>query len=358
MLSEKRALKRFILIYLLTTIFLVGIGEVFYYKLAYNNLLKDEKLLLQKDLDNFLQENKYLMRAIKFNRFNNEKGVKYLLYFNGELISSNSKKLDLTISHKESKKFGDIELIVTKKLNKDKLSSTIKDLILFNIFLSIFLVVVSIFLGRLFLAPMRESINRLEEFIADATHEMNTPITTILANIETLPTTNKQIKRIKNSAIRLYKIFKDLKYLKLNHNRAKKIEEINFKDSLLNSLNLFNTAIENKNLKVQLSIEDLIIKIDQEDLDRLIENLLSNAIKYSPNDSTIYISLEDGVFCVKNRGEIENIENLTKKFYRENRSEGGFGLGLHIVYNIAKEYNYKLEIKNNNGYVNVCLYLV
>jgi two-component system OmpR family sensor kinase len=358
LLSEQKALKRFIFIYLFSTLILIAIGEYFYIQTAYKNIIAQEKSSLQKQLTQFLKENLFLNRRVRFKEFKIPKNSKVLIYQNQHLIYSNSSLLDVFVEQKEIKPFGEIKIVITGAVNKKRLKNLKNNLIFFNLFLLLFLLFISVWLGKIFLQPMKETITAMENFITDATHEMNTPISIILTNIELLKEESRHIKRIKNSTLRLYKIFNDLKYLKLYHQHKKRVERYNFLETLLERLELFQTQIDNKKLTIQKEIEEFFINIDREDMIRIIDNLLSNAIKYAPYNSTIIVFLKEKRFCVTNSGKIENIEKLTNKFYRENQNEGGFGLGLFIVEQIAKEYKFQLKIKNINQKVEVCLTLV
>ena len=211
-------------------------------------------------------------------------------------------------------------------------------------------------MGKIFLNPLKKSVILLEEFIRDATHEMNTPISSILANIEILNMKDinlKELKRIEISAKRLEKIFKDLSFLRLNHKVKKEIKTLSLKYLLNDRLEFFNDFIENKHLKIELSLEDSIIEANEEDIIRIFDNLISNAIKYSNLNETIYIELKKSYFLIKNRGKIKSLKKLTKKFYRENKNEGGFGLGLHIVKKICESYGFNFEIKNKDEFVEI-----
>jgi two-component system OmpR family sensor kinase len=227
-------------------------------------------------------------------------------------------------------------------------------IIIFNIFALIFIFLMALVLGKMFLKPMRDTLNSLENFIRDATHKMNTPISVILTNIEMLKmknTDSKELRRIEFSAKRLEKIFKDLSFVRLNHKRKKEFKNINLKEFISSKLSIFETLIEGKNLHLKKDCEDFVVNIDEEDIIRLIDNLLSNAVKYAPEGSTVYIILKNGVLNIKNKGEIKNPEKLTAKFYRENKNEGGFGLGLYIVSKICETYGFKFEIYNDTDNV-------
>jgi two-component system OmpR family sensor kinase len=373
LLAEKKALKRFLLIYIVSTIFLIGIGEFFYYKLAYKNIIESEIVSIEKEIKSFLEKNRGMFKNILSSKFISSTNLKIAIYKNKKLIYSNfnSKKVYFNKTfwikskyiyyrYEMIKRWGTIDVVAQKSFNKRKFDVLYKNLLKFNIFFLFFLIFVSFWLGKIFLSPMKKVINNLESFIKDATHEMNTPISVILSNIEILKENinSKNVKRIENAALRLNKIFDDLKYISLNYRRKKELKKINLNELVNKRLSFFETQIENKNLKVVKNCENFEVVFDEEDLIRIIDNLLSNAIKYAPNNSTIEIKLKKGKFCTKNIGEIKNIENITEKFVRENSSEGGFGLGLYIVKKIADEYKIKFEIRNIDKKVDACLYFV
>ena len=347
MSAEKKSLIRFIIIYFVSTIFLIGIGEWFYYKLAKQSQIEKQKIILENKIDNYLKN-------FRFRRFRNIELLENMAIFRGnQLVASNFnppnfdfnkeifiKDNKLFYLKKIIRPFGEIYILTYKNLPEDNL---IKKLVIFNILIFIFIIFIAFILGKIFLSPMKKTIKNLENFITDATHEMNTPISIIMSNIEMLEMKNieyKEFERIKNASKRVSKIFDDLKFVRLNHKTKKEIIDINLKEFLLERIKYFE-------ISPKLELCDVNIKIDKEDLTRLIDNLLSNAKKYS--HQFIEIKLTKNYLMIKNDGEIKNLKNITKKYVRENKNEGGFGLGLYIVSEICKNYNFKFEIKNNNG---------
>jgi two-component system OmpR family sensor kinase len=122
----------------------------------------------------------------------------------------------------------------------------------------------------------------------------------------------------------------------------------------------FDSFLKAKGLKLITDIKDnIILKIDRNDAIRLIDNIISNAIKYNNQNGILKISLDKRSFIVEDSGigiNKNDLSKLTERFKRANNSEGGFGLGLSIVSEIAKNYNYKLDIKSklNKGTI-VCI---
>ena len=350
MLAEKKSLFRFLIIYILSTIFLIGVGEYFYYKLAKNSLIDNQKLILENKIENFMKQ-KVKKRGIhNINLLPNMAILK-----DNQIITSNFDvpKIDFSkeiwISNNNLyylktliRPFGTVYILTFKKLPSNNLKI---HLIIFNLFIIFFIVITAYILGNIFLSPMKKTISDLENFIRDTTHEMNTPISIIMSNIEILQLKNieyKECNRIQKAAKRLNKIFDDLKFITLNHTIKKEVNTINLKTLLLERIQYFE-------LHSSTNLKDKYIKADIEDMTRLIDNLLSNAKKYSKK--FIKIKLTDKYLSIENDGKINNIKNITQKFTRENNSEGGFGLGLYIVDQIVKKYNFKLNIKNSNNSV-------
>ncbi len=89
------------------------------------------------------------------------------------------------------------------------------------------------------------------------------------------------------------------------------------------------------------------MEIDRDDALRLIDNLLSNAIKYNKMGGILEVLLTEKTFRVKDSGigiEKKDLETIFERFKRANKSEGGFGIGLNIVYQIVQTYNFDITI--------------
>jgi len=211
------------------------------------------------------------------------------------------------------------------------------------------------FLGRLFTAPMRESYEKLNSFIEDTTHELNTPISTILTNIELLDTLyecegKQERKRIEIASKTLSRLYDDLTYLKLSHIHHRDIKSIDISQLLHERLLYFSSMIEAKKLNLKTDISPSVkLMIDENDALRLIDNLLSNAIKYNKQKGELKIILDFSHLSIEDTGVGMNkkeIDKIFKRFERSNESEGGFGIGMDIVNQIISHYEYKIEIKS------------
>ncbi len=341
--AEKRSLIYFLLTYFFSMMIFLGVFDYLYLKNASNQIHQTRKAIIKEEL---------LSKDLRWRFWERDfKDLNVSIYSGGEILK-NSPKSGECIDYELKRGFRDFTIIACK-IFPDEIKKVKQKLIIFNIIAIIFVLIIAYFLAKLFLRPMKKEIENLENFLRDVTHEIQTPIAIINSNLEILEMKgedNKNLKRIKTASFRLSKILDDLKHLKF---REKKLQKLNLKEILKERLKFFITQIENKNLKLNLDLEDVILKIDKEDLIKIIDNLLSNAIKYSPTNSAIEIILNKNFLEVTNEGEIKNPKKLTQKFYRENQSEGGFGLGLYIVKNICDYYNFKLQISSKNKKVSV-----
>ena len=210
---------------------------------------------------------------------------------------------------------------------------------------------VGYFLGRLFMLPIREQIESLDNFISDTTHELNTPISAILMTISSLKGIEiKKLKRLEASAKRLSVMYSSLTYRL--EGKIEPSEVLAFGDIVTQRVDYVKELIESKRLNISLDIEPTDIEMPPTSADRLIDNLLSNAIKYSDMGDSINITLKSNILIVKDSGigiEKELQDDIFKRYQRANDERGGFGIGLNIVLSICKEYNIKLELSSTKG---------
>ena len=251
-------------------------------------------------------------------------------------------------------------ILLTKPVDENAMKNLQKYILLFMLGAGGFFLGLGYFLGRLFIAPMRESIERMNRFIQDTTHELNTPVSTILTNLELIETLHKcdakeEMQRIEIASKTLSRIYDDLTYLKLNQSYHRNIQPVNMSELLEERLLYFSTAIEGKRIRVKTMIKsDTILSMDYEDALRLLDNLISNAIKYNKIDGELEIRLSPKELSIKDSGigiEKKDLATIHERFRRANHSEGGFGIGLNIVYQIIDIYGFSIHIDSlpNHG---------
>lgn len=214
--------------------------------------------------------------------------------------------------------------------------------------------------------PIEETFEKQKRFIVDASHELKTPLSVIMASSEALeedPKDKKWLKNIKSETERMNNLIMHLLDLAATEEG---IEEEKTCENLskiieLSVLTLESVAYEKDvTLDYQLE-EDIKYPLNSNSMKQLVEILLDNAIKHSEVKTKITIRLETKkekiIFTAKNKGkEIPKgeEEKIFERFYRvdkaRNREENRYGLGLAIAKNIAISHNGEISAKSENGY--------
>ena len=200
-------------------------------------------------------------------------------------------------------------------------------------------------------------------FIADAAHELRTPITALSLEIENLqkaPDENTRAARetaLKKSIYRLQRLVNQL----LDLARAQSVASDEFKPVVLNNIlkdqiaDLYLLAEERQVEFVVTRNEPLTVHDLNSQLQHLLRNALSNAIKFSPQSGQVTIELyrenNNAVFTVSDSGpgvDGEHLAKLHEPFYRpvEQATGSGAGLGLAICHEIAAQLGGQLQLQN------------
>ncbi len=230
---------------------------------------------------------------------------------------------------------------------KSKIDKLFLNVVLIFLFIYSIISLVGIYLAKLFLKPIKDEQIRLNNFIKDTTHELNTPISAILMSCEDENISKKQLERIKFSAKRVSEIYSDLSYLFLKNSEKKAVQEIELKKIIEDELIEFEPMILRKKLTINLDLEELYYKILNDDFVRLFNNILSNAIKYNRQNGFINITLKNKILVIEDSGigiDEKSKEDIFKRYFRATNQSGGFGLGLNIVDKICKKYGIKIDI--------------
>lgn len=194
-----------------------------------------------------------------------------------------------------------------------------------------------------------------EKFVRNAIHEINTPLSIILINIELYNLKfekNNYLANIEAAVKVLENIYGDLGYIVKKDRVIYEKNMINFSLLVSNRIEYFQDVAIGNDLKLKGEIDDnIFILFNEVQLQRLCDNSISNAIKYSFSNEVIVVKLYEEnnlfVFEISNKGEnIKNADKLFEKFYREDKARGGFGLGLNIVKEICDTNNVKIVVES------------
>lgn len=229
--------------------------------------------------------------------------------------------------------------------------------------------VVSYFISKKTLAPLKESMTKQMEFVQNVSHELRTPLTIIQAKQELLlqePNSkiidkSEEIVLSLNETKRLSKLVKDLLVLSRADNQKMTIqkEEVNIDDYIKEIVSPYIEVAELEEKKINLNLEyNMDISIDVNKIYQLMIIILDNAIKYTETGDEIQINSysKDNkcVIEVKDTGigiSDEGLKRIFERFYREdrarNRETGGVGLGLSIANMIVTAHNGTIKASHN-----------
>lgn len=370
--SERKTLISFLLLYSFFSIVILVFSAFIYINLQKDDMLQDQNERLKEYSYELISKMRYL-----HNNFDKTQKYPRFVYFNSAIYDSSGQLIFSTLAEEEvnledtvykkndyihyvrlmeSYYLGAMYLVIEIADDEEWLGFVKKKVYVYGITLFLILLFVGYFLLNLMLKPMRESIYLLDRFIKDTTHELNTPVSAILTNIEMIDDSNldpklaKKIKRIDIASRTISNLYNDLTYISLGNQLQHKDEMINLTQLVKERLEFFSALINAKHLTLETQLEKTVmIHIDRQKISRLVDNLLSNAIKYNKKGSFLKVTLHSHGLCIEDGGigvEKERIPYMFERYARFNESEGGFGLGLNIVSEIAKEYGYKITIES------------
>lgn len=233
--------------------------------------------------------------------------------------------------------------------------------------------IISVFLSKWALAPIKKSWQQQKQFLADASHELRTPLTIILTNLKILEshkssTIQDELKWIENSneeALRMKELVDSMLFLaKSDYSQTPKLHsKVDFSDVVMGKLLTFESIAYENGLTIKENIaQDLFLEGDLVQLNQLIGILLDNACKYSEKNTEIEVSLfknQSNInLVISNIGNplSENeLSHIFERFYRaeesRSREQGGYGLGLAIAKSIVELHNGSISAENykNDG---------
>ncbi len=236
----------------------------------------------------------------------------------------------------------------------------------------VFIFLISVILANWTIKPVAKAWNQQKEFIANASHELKTPLTVILTNTDvvlsnsedTVKNQSKWLNYIKNETIRMSKLVNNLLYIaKYDANRIKLIYSKIDLSNLVSSICLqYEPLIFENNKTLITDIDDNIeILGDEDKIKQVVNILMDNALKYSLKNGTIKLSLKkikQSSICltVSNTSEFiskKQLENIFNRFYRiddsRNRKTGGSGLGLNIAKTIIESHKGTISAAHNDS---------
>ena len=220
---------------------------------------------------------------------------------------------------------------------------------------SMFFIIILGAFGIFIIAKVRGEEIRLsdqDKFVQSAMHEIKTPLSII--------TLNNELRELKqgsdtyseeiNSALKvLHNSYRSMSYIMKKDQLNYAVELLNLSQIVEQRIAYFQTIAVVNDKKIIYDIDSLCkVQISLIELTRLIDNSIYNAIKYSAIGSHIKVELTNNVLSFHNQGEaIENKEKVFQKYFRENTTVGGYGLGLSIIKSISDKYGIDIQLQSD-----------
>lgn len=230
--------------------------------------------------------------------------------------------------------------------------------------------VVSLFLSRWALLPVERAWEQQRRFIADASHELKTPLTVILANAGILKenradTVENQMRWVENTiteAGRMRSLVDNLLFLAKADDAQQRLRyaEMSLSDAVYRTALTFEALAFERGVTLDTAgvREGVDIIGDEAQIKQLLGTLTDNAIKYSEHGGTVALRLKANqsyaVLTVHNMGELlsaEDAENVFERFYRADKSRAreGYGLGLAIAKSIVDAHHGRISALSGEG---------
>lgn len=392
--------KVFFTIFILLSIFLITILFIYNYQ-NYNQAYRN----INNNLKQFNRENFNLRRDNNPpDKPNNEDDNRKLMFMDLDAYSvklnDNNEIVDITshsVKNEQTDKIEKIanEIISSKKfkrtyignlytnkysyhysINKSIIiidnSSTnnhLTNILIFSVIIFIILEIIIFIVSRLItnwiIKPVINSFNKQKQFIADASHELKTPLAVIMASSESLEndSNNKWINNIQNESERMNKLITSLLDLaKLDSEEVKReYQKNNLSKIIEKSVLTFESITFEKGINLDYSIDkDIYYTSNSDDIKEVMSILLDNATKHCSKDGRIEVKLKnnknDIIITVSNTGDPipkGEEEKIFERFYRvdkaRNRKENRYGLGLSIAKKIVENHNGNISANSNNG---------
>lgn len=256
--------------------------------------------------------------------------------------------------------------IIDNSSVKAKLESLLRTSMIIFALVEIAIVVISIKITGWLIKPVEETFNKQKQFVADASHELKTPIAIIMANAEALekePEEKKWLNNIKGESERMNELVTNLLDLaKLEEVKdTETYSEEDLSKIVEMSVLTFESLMFENQIELKYDIQkDIKMNCNNSQIKQLVAILLDNAIKHSVEGGEIQVLLKkqksDIFLSVSNKGKDipkDMQDKIFERFYRadesRNRDSNRYGLGLAIAKNIVENHKGKISVDSEKG---------
>ena len=244
--------------------------------------------------------------------------------------------------------------LVTIKIDAKPIDKEIFDLKVFTLMvqavLLLIFILISYFLAKISLKPMQDTISHLDRFLSDLIHDLNTPATAILLNVNMMlknekeEKKHKQLTRVQTSASTIASLHENLELIL---ERKYNFEELMIFDLLEAKIEDFKLLYPNIIFELECTINETIYT-DKKSFIRIIDNILSNSSKYSSESPKIKVTYKDRRLSIQDNGKgIKYPKKIFERRYKE--TQQGYGIGMHIVHRLCDNLNIEISVKSEEN---------
>ncbi len=364
--EERKALVSFLAIYIFSAMILVSIIGVFYYNkeiVSIDNQCSIEMASKAMWIEKELMQAQMKHEEYKFNV--NSKTLSIGLFDkDGNILHSNLDSDKVYLSKKAYK--NNIHEYHINKLDTPLLNVSyiviegsegakekFKLIVLIGLVVLASLVFIGFtgyFLSKLLIAPIKERIEKLNCFIKDSAHDINTPVSALMMSVSSLKAKENVDKRVVNhisiSAKLISQIYNSLSFIAFNEKDEVINEEFDLSDLIRESVRFFDEIAGVRDNIIHCELESTKVNMDRSRIQKVINNLISNALKYSYPKTDVKISLKNKTFSIEDKGigiAKDDQKAIFDRYERKSKEIGGFGIGLDIVKTVC--YTYGIDIK-------------
>ena len=255
----------------------------------------------------------------------------------------------------------EVENIIDEHVKSDRkkaLNSLLFTLIATGVATELVVFIISAYLAEEAIKPVKEAYEAQKLFIANASHEIKTPLAAISANLEAadisgnhwLDNVSLEVKKLSDLNGKLLTLAKtDISTEKIV------LSDLNLKDFLSNELKSFAPRLKKEKIvfkssfKLSSSGKSWELKLNKTDFSELFGILFDNALKYS--GGKIWLTVSEKELKLKNDGATipeEKLKHVFDRFYQVDKSKSGVGLGLSIAKSLAERNYWKLSVASNS----------
>jgi len=245
----------------------------------------------------------------------------------------------------------DVEDIITVTINNEKQLAArdlLVMLIVSGLAIELAVALVSYFLADMAIRPVKEAYNSQKVFVANASHEIKTPLAAISANLEAADIHgNKWISNVEKEVAKLTTLNNELLTLARTDliNDSGVATEVDLGSLAKNAVHSFEPRMTKTDFEL-INNTSGKTKINADDYTQILNILMDNAIKYC--DQKISLTISNHELNISNDGATiskQSADHIFERFYQTDKTTDGVGLGLAIAKSIAERNNWQLSVE-------------